>query len=355
MDCDNHQKHSLQRCDKLLDGDPRCALVSGLSEILVGRRQSRIRQPTSGGPVYRSSRCPRTAEFLSLQQEVKLLKSIRQKEMATPIEVFFSYSHTDEKLLNKLRAHLANLEQQKIISGWHDRRIVAGNAWGGEIDEHLNSAKIILLLISSDFMQSKYCRDIEVTRAVQRHKAKEARVIPVILRDVDWDGAPFSHLQALPDNAKAVTLWRNRDQAFKNIAEGVKKVANMMKLKSESPEELPPDYYFLNHSSFLRVHKQAEFRKRTGVPFAHYDIRVIVDSYYEGALEKVEKVTYILDEAYPEQIRTITNSESSNKFLLKELANGEYVLMADIYVKGRKEPIHLQRHITLWKSGPKLP
>lgn len=275
--------------------------------------------------------------------------------MSLPIEVFFSYSHKDEKLLDKLRAHLVNLEQQKIISGWHDRKIGAGDDWGGEIDDRLNTAQIILLLISADFMQSKYCRDIEVAQAVKRHKAKEARVIPVILRDVDWEGAPFSHLKALPENAKAVTLWRNRDQAFRNIAEGIKKVANTMKLSSKSSEEMPPDYYFLNHTSFLRSHKQDEFRKKTGVPLVHYDIRVIVDSYYEGALDKIQSVRYILDKAYPNPIQIRTHKDKSNKFLLKELANGEYVLMAEIYVQGRKEPIHLQRHITLWKSGPELP
>lgn len=277
------------------------------------------------------------------------------QKMSTPVEVFFSYSHKDEKLVEKLRAHLANMRDQKIISDWHDRKISAGVEWGGEIDSHLKTAQIILLLISDDFMNSRYCRDIEVKRAVRRHRAKEARVIPVILRDVDWEGAPFSHLQALPENAKAVALWRNRDQAFRNITEGIKKVANTIRLRQSPSQRLPPDYYFLNHTSFLRNHKQEEFRKRTGVPLDHYDIRVIVDSYYEGALDKIRKVRYVLDAAYPQPIQIKTHDEKYNKFLLKEVANGEYVLTADIYVKGLKDPIHLYRHITLWKSGPELP
>jgi hypothetical protein len=280
---------------------------------------------------------------------------INNQKMSSPVEIFFSYSHKDEKLLDKLRAHLANLEHQKIISGWHDRKIGAGEEWGGEIDEHLNTAGIILLLISADFMNSSYCRDIEVARALKRHKAKEARVIPIILRPAVWEEARFSHLQALPENAKAVTLWRNRDQAFMNIAEGIKKAANAMKSNSNLSKKLPPDYYFLNHTSFLRSHKQEEFRKITGVTLDHYDIRVIVDSYYEGALAKIQKVRYVLDEGYPHPIRMKTKSKKRYKFLLKELANGEFVLMADIYVEDLKEPIHLQRHITLWKSGPELP
>ena len=74
-----------------------------------------------------------------------------------------------------------------------------------EIDEHLNSARVILLLISSDFMASKYCYDIEMISAIERQKSGKARIIPVILRPVDWKGAPFSELQALPTNAEPVT------------------------------------------------------------------------------------------------------------------------------------------------------
>ena len=115
---------------------------------------------------------------------------------------------------------------------------------------------------------------------------------------------------------------------------------------------LPLDYYFLNHTSFLRRKMQAEFRQLTGVPLDHYDIRVIVDSYYHGALERIDRVEYILHQAYPQSIQYRHNPE--DKFLLKELANGEYVLMAKVFLKDRKEPVLLQRYITLWESGPRL-
>ncbi len=113
-----------------------------------------------------------------------------------------------------------------------------------------------------------------------------------------------------------------------------------------STAKLPFDYYFLNHTSFLRADKQEEFRRLTGVPLNHYDIRVIVDSYYRGALDRIDRVEYILHSAYP-------NPE--DKFLLKELANGEYVLMAKVFLKDREEPVLLQRYITLWESGSHLP
>ncbi|HEV2705097.1 MAG TPA: TIR domain-containing protein, partial [Pyrinomonadaceae bacterium] len=144
--------------------------------------------------------------------------------LTNAVEIFYSYSHLDEELRCELVKHLANLEHQGVIKGWHDRKITAGTEWAGKIDEHLNSAQIILLLISSDFMASPYCNDVEVKRAMERHEAGEARVIPVILRPCDWEGAPFSKLQALPTDAKAVTLSSNRDEAFLDIVKGIRKV-----------------------------------------------------------------------------------------------------------------------------------
>ena len=137
------------------------------------------------------------------------------------LEVFFSYSHKDEELRDELSKHLTILKRRQVISGWHDRRIGAGREWEKEIDTHLNAAHIVLLLVSSDFLASDYCYDVEVKRAMERHDAGEVRVIPVILRDVNWKGAPFSKLNALPKDGRAVTSWPNRDEAFRNVAEGI--------------------------------------------------------------------------------------------------------------------------------------
>ena len=130
------------------------------------------------------------------------------------IEVFFSYAHEDEALRDALATHLRLLERQGIIAGWHDRRILPGGAWAGAIDDHLQRARIILLLVSADFLASDYSYDVEVQQAMARHDAGAARVIPVILRPVDWHSAPFGTLQALPKDGHPVTSWSNRDEAF---------------------------------------------------------------------------------------------------------------------------------------------
>jgi tetratricopeptide (TPR) repeat protein len=141
-----------------------------------------------------------------------------------PIELFISYAHRDQRLRDQLETHLSSLKRDGFISTWHDRKIAAGEEWAGVINEHLNTAHIILLLVSSDFTASEYCNDVEVKRALERHTAGEAYVIPIILRRVDWRNAPFGKLQALPENAKPVTSWKNRDDAFFNIAQGIRRV-----------------------------------------------------------------------------------------------------------------------------------
>lgn len=155
------------------------------------------------------------------------------------IEVFFSYSHKDEDLRDELAKQLSILKRQGVITTWHDREISAGTEWAGAIDAHMNSAQVILLLISADFLASDYCWDIEVKRAMERHQAGEARVIPVILRPVDyWQEAPFGKLQAFPINAKPVTTWDNRDAAFVDVAQAIRKVVK--ELPNTSPEPTSP-------------------------------------------------------------------------------------------------------------------
>lgn len=138
--------------------------------------------------------------------------------------VFFSYSHKDEKLRDRLEVHLANLKRSGRIQAWHDRRIHPGDAFDDQIDVNLEQADIILLLVSPDFIGSRYCYEIEMTRAIERHEAGEARVIPVILNYCDWKETPFAKLQALPKDAQPIVSWANLDEAFLNVIEGIKRV-----------------------------------------------------------------------------------------------------------------------------------
>ncbi len=141
------------------------------------------------------------------------------------VSVFYSYAHRDIVLRDNLDKHLSNLKRQGLITSWYDRDINAGKAWASEIDEHLRKAHIILLLISPDFMNSEYCYSIEMTYALKRHQAGEAYVIPIILRHVDWEDAPFSKLQVLPSLAEPIVSarWHNVDEAFSDVVKGIRK------------------------------------------------------------------------------------------------------------------------------------
>ena len=156
-----------------------------------------------------------------LNIEPKKGKDASAKELRE-VEVFIAYSHKDEKLLDQMLLHLTMLQREALITAWYDRRIDAGDEWASEIDRHLNTAQIILFLISASFLASDYCYGIEVKRAMERHEAGEARVIPIILRPCDWGGTPFAKLQALPKDARPINSFASRDEAYYEVSKGIR-------------------------------------------------------------------------------------------------------------------------------------
>ncbi|RCJ18021.1 hypothetical protein A6770_33300 [Nostoc minutum NIES-26] len=155
--------------------------------------------------------------------------------MSNPVKVFFSYSQKDEALRDELATHLSIMKRQGIIETWHDREISAGSEWANEIDDNLNFADIILLLVSANFLASDYCYDKEMKRAMERHETREARVIPIILKPADWSSAPFGKLQGLPKNIKPVTTWQDKDEAFLDIVRGIRRVVEEITKSKTSP------------------------------------------------------------------------------------------------------------------------
>ena len=163
----------------------------------------------------------------------------QKRNTAVPISVFISYAHEDEPWRQRLEAHLSLLRRQGLIANWHDRQILAGEEWACAIDEHLETALITLLLISSDFLASDYCYGIEMQRALELHKNGQVKVIPIILRPVDWEGAPFAHLQCLPRDARAITEWDNRDAVFRDIVRGIRTAIEQFPLTSTVSQPVP--------------------------------------------------------------------------------------------------------------------
>lgn len=182
------------------------------------------------------------------------------------VEIFCSYAHEDQVFVQQLKTHFAPLVRLHSWVFWTDMEISAGEEWEPTIQEHLNTAQIILLLVSPDFMASDYCYGKEMQRAIERHEQKEARVIPILVRPVAfWKQAPFGKLQALPVGSKPITdrYWHTLDDALAHIVEKVSQTMSQyaresatrrMKSISSVPEPLLSDLSLVP-DSFVQVMK----------------------------------------------------------------------------------------------------
>ena len=154
------------------------------------------------------------------------------------VKVFYccSKSVKDEQMRQKLEEHLSILRREGVITSWHRGMITPGKERESEIDKHLKTSDIILVLISSEFTASDYHWDVLAKQAMEQHKAGTSRVIAILLRPVDdyWKVA-FPKVKVLPQDGIPVIKRNPQDTAFKNIAGGIREVA----------EELTDSTYFI--------------------------------------------------------------------------------------------------------------
>jgi hypothetical protein len=120
--------------------------------------------------------------------------------------------------------HFSGLRREGLIESWCDRQIAAGEEWKEDIHNRLDSAQLILPLVSASFLCSDFCYQNEMNKALERHSNGSARVIPIILSPVDWQTSPLGKLQALPREGKPITTWSNRNSAFVDVVRGIRKV-----------------------------------------------------------------------------------------------------------------------------------
>ena len=209
-------------------------------------------------------------------------------------KVFFSYSHDDEQYRDQLEKHLASLRHQGLIDSWHDRRILAGTEIDQEIDQQLEEADVILLLISASFLASRYCYGVEMRRAMGRHAAGEATVIPVIVRPCHWQSSPFGSLLAVPRDGKPITTWANFDEAYTDVAQQVRNVvesgtssraARARPPDSSREETAAPAARALPRSSNMRLQKTFTEAEKDG--FLHQAFEFLAQ-FFEGSLQELQ-------------------------------------------------------------------
>ena len=145
------------------------------------------------------------------------------------LSLFISYSHADEGVKTELLKHLEPLKKLHLVETWHDRKLKPGEEWENVISKELEKADIILLLVSIDFINSKYCYDIELDKALERHEQKTAVVVPIIVRNCLWQFTPFAKIQALPKDAKAISSWPDRDEAMTHVVDGIRLIAEQIR------------------------------------------------------------------------------------------------------------------------------
>ena len=111
--------------------------------------------------------------------------------MSKRTKVFISYSHADKrKWLPLLQKKLAVLETQGLLDLWDDTRIKPGDDWYVEIDQALKDCQIALLLISDEFLSSRFIQQKEMVDLLEKHKGGGLRLYPVLLRDCLWEAVP---------------------------------------------------------------------------------------------------------------------------------------------------------------------
>ena len=173
--------------------------------------------------------CPISTRMKNHVKQV--VSKVGDLPMPSTIDILCCYARKDQDLLENLKTHLMPLQRQGSITLWSDTNINAGDVWEKELHQHLDSAHIVLLLISADFIASDYAYSKEMTRALERHEQGDVRVIPIILRRTLWQNAPFAKLQVLPRDAKPVVNWQDKDEAFYDIAEQISLVVKELQVQ----------------------------------------------------------------------------------------------------------------------------
>ncbi len=210
------------------------------------------------------------------------------------LSVFISYSHRDEELRSELDKHLAGLRRSSAISSWYDGRIGPGEEIDDEIDTQLAAADIILLLVSADFLASDYCYDIEMKRAMKRHAEGTARVIPVILRPCDWQGAPFGELKAVPTDGKPIVDHVSHDQGFLEVAKAIRQVVDSQSSSTQLERDSaiggashPESVQQTSYSSNLKVKRTFTDHDRHAFLSESFEF---IANYFETSLQELKAV-----------------------------------------------------------------
>src|SRR5579885_849540 len=212
----------------------------------------------------------------------------------TSLHVFYCYAHEDKIFRDALDKHLSEFKRQKLLTIWSDWEINAGEEWKPTIDTHIQTAHVVLCLVSPDFLASNYCYEHEMQQALKRHKEGSVRVIPILVRPTYWENTPLSKFEMLPSDALAVTLWSQPDAAWVNVIKNILPIIQELLLSLKTKEEwLKEGKAFANRKCFeeaLSAYEQAiQLDPTNSIAFGHKSYALSRLKRYLEAFESAER------------------------------------------------------------------
>src|SRR5690348_9872339 len=113
------------------------------------------------------------------------------------VGAFISYSHQDKKFMGELRRHLDYLEREGKINVWDDTKIKPGSNWREEINAAIKSVKVAILLVSADFLASKFIATNELPPLLAAARQDGCTILPVILKPCLFKFSNLKQFQAV--------------------------------------------------------------------------------------------------------------------------------------------------------------
>jgi WD40 repeat protein len=242
--------------------------------------------------------------------------------MSVPLEVFCCYAREDQEMLEHLKKHLMPLQRSGQITVWSDTSLNAGVEWEKELHQHLESADIILLLISSDFIASDYCYSTEMGRAIVRHNEGNVVVIPILLRSTVWQNAPFARLQMVPTNTKPITNWPDRDDAFHDVTMQISQVVSELHAKRAQVEADEPALTRMQQTSGQKTSPTAQNPLVSSV-----QVPPIPSLLSMGSQQSFATLLHILT-TKPQAIELLHTFEGHKKTVLSVALTGDGLVLA---------------------------
>tara|TARA_R110000787_G_scaffold72145_1_gene160905 strand:+ start:281 stop:1129 length:849 start_codon:yes stop_codon:yes gene_type:complete len=124
---------------------------------------------------------------------------------------------------------------------WYDREILAGDVLDDEISRELEAADLFLLLVSPDFINSNYCVEREMRRALERHDAGEARIVPIIVEPCEWkEISELRRLKAVPEDGDPISEWTNANNAYLNVVQEIRRIVDASETDAPKSNENDP-------------------------------------------------------------------------------------------------------------------